>query len=270
MAKRDQKRRREEWTENDNHPARKRAKYNRNFVPIEEREQLTRKQIAERLHFESFNDEHTKVFTREDQLSILNKSDGFDDVDRKIENMKRQTHYRNSKKGMLTMLNDLCDLESDDKNANEEHQRQQRQKEKETKRLLLLKKQCENYKGNVKNIEWTNNVKGLTLETRERAVSKLLQCIKQNRNMDTKTEHNMSLACERSICEKSNTSIAYGQHVRDQLRIIRDMTKNKLVWQINIEKENDSDSDSDIDSDSDSDDDDDDVPIGLKLKNDPY
>ena len=247
-----------------------------NYVPISQKEQLTRKEIAKRLHFESFNDENTKVFTKNDQLSLLNKKqEKFGKLDKKIEDLSKQKNYKKTGRGMMNMLNDLCDLEENDSDLDEEYHRKRDKKRMEVQRILRIDEKCEMYDGKLKNVEWTKRVKVLTIEYRERALSKILQIIKQNysnlpqgqQQHDEERLEEMSIQCEVNVCKRANSDIEYGKYVRDQLHDIRELTKTKALFEIEIESDEENEAEDESGSESESEDDD--LPISVRLKTSP-
>lgn len=258
----------------DSHHNMSRKRTKQNFVSVDNRQQMTRKQISEKLHFESFNDENTAVYTQKDQMKLLNKKDddeSDDEIDSKIEKLRRDNNYKKSGKGMLNLLEDLCDLEYD--NLDEDEKRHYKHQNQERERIFEINKASKNYKGNLKNILITKDVKNLALETRERALNKLAQIIKENwsktnKENNDKLQQRMSIQCELMICKKSKNSIEYGKFIRDELQNIRTMTKKNQHWKIElIEEDKDKDAakdDSDSESESESDSDDD-LPINLRL-----
>ena len=241
-----------------------------NFVPINERQQLTRKQISRQLHHESYNDQNVKIYTLKDQLSLLNQSntDQAIEIDKKLQNKI----YKKTGKGMINLLDDLCDLEKKENDGiNDDNYNKQKQ------RIINLNKMSESYDGDLKEIELTKDIKSLTFETRERALIKLLKIIKENwlnnnnKNINDKLLKNMSIECELNICKKAKTSIEYGKYVRDELQNIRKMTKEKTNFEIALQSQDEDEcqdedeSESSSDSGSGSESEDDDLPINLRL-----
>merc|ERR1711933_596719 len=110
----------------------------------------------------------------------------------------------------------------------------------ELQRIIKIDEQCDKYEGKLKNIEWTKRVKGLTIEYRERALSKIIQVIKQNhsKNASKKEEVSltaMSIVSELNVCKRANTDTEYAKYIRDQLHQIREKTKAKKIFEIDIE-----------------------------------